>query len=182
MNELGLYIFFAGVTGVVLFFCNYCYPSRVERKTSESKSLKKMKKNLLFIAFVSLSVTFLSCERSPFATTIEFQGQVFYGVISSTETNTIEVRGPLKDARVVLVGTSAETTTNEKGEYVLRVEVFRRFHTPAYENYTLEASGTSSSSYPTGKYISQRITVQGRPGDIIKVRDFLLYKHQEEVN
>ncbi len=130
----------------------------------------------LFLLLCILS--FYSCDRIPFVTTVEFRGKVYYG--RETADGKVVVLGPLSNASVVLIGSGFRTTTDAKGKYTLEANVPRRFNTPSYEIYTLEASGTSDPHiYPEGNYISAQIDVDGRPGDVIHVRDFLLYRHKK---
>lgn len=115
----------------------------------------------------------------PFAP-IVFNGKVYYGT-ESEDNDKVIVLGPLEGARVVCINTNVSATTNNSGEWTLTVNAPRQFIGNNYDEFILEASGTSSPSvYPSGNYISQRMTVRARPGDNVQVRDFLLYKHKEE--
>ncbi|MEW6556198.1 MAG: hypothetical protein AB1349_02460 [Elusimicrobiota bacterium] len=134
---------------------------------------------LLPTSYFLLPVFFAGCERSPFEDTVEFVGKVYYG--TETSDGKIRVLGALSNARVIALGYSGSDTTDPNGKYTLTIKAVRTFKgDPLAEAYTLEASGSSAPSvYPQGNYISEQITVYGRPGDTIQVRDFILYKHKE---
>ncbi|HAX60964.1 MAG TPA: hypothetical protein DCX95_00160 [Elusimicrobia bacterium] len=142
--------------------------------------LKSLGQWILILIFNFLPLTcliFIGCERSPFENTVEFVGKVYYGTENSD--GKITVLGPLPNARVIAAGYNGSATTDSSGKYTLEIKAHRRF-SGSSDEYTLEASGTSAPDiYPTANYVSEQITVYGRPGDTIKVRDFLLYKHKE---
>ena len=133
---------------------------------------------LLPFTFYLLPILFTGCERG-FKRSVEFSGKVYYGTESSD--GKITVLGPLPNARVIAIGYSGSATTGSDGKYSLTVKAVRTWRgDPQSESYILEASGTSSPSvYPQGNYVSEQITVYGKPGDAIDVRDFILYKHKE---
>jgi len=132
------------------------------------------------IYLIFIASFFVGCGSS-LETTIEFKGRVYYGYDAGE--SKIGVLGPLNNAKVIAIGHPEFATTgnNNKGEYTLTIKTSRKFNNVNGDQYILEASGTAFPSiYPQGNYVSEQITVYGKPGDTIQVRDFIVFKHKIE--
>jgi|GEM_PF-4112016 hypothetical protein len=110
------------------------------------------------------------CSRPPAAVSMEFRGRVLYGVENSS--GTLIVLGVLPGARVILMNDNTSVVTDASGNYSMAASVPRSFVSNNVEQYTLEAVAPV-----TWAGTSQRQGVTGRPGDIIYVRDFILFRH-----
>ncbi|MFH0948281.1 MAG: hypothetical protein V1833_04700 [Elusimicrobiota bacterium] len=130
---------------------------------------------------LGLYTVFTGCQRnSTFEDTITFKGNVFHGhfdVDSSSQTVLI-VDGYLSNANVLAEGFPDTAKTATDGSYTLSVKTVRTFKGLDYDAYTLKASASGYQSSKPGS--DEKITTSGKPGDIITVRDFVLYKHTEE--
>ena len=132
-----------------------------------------MKKTIAALTFpvAAVVVIFLQgCSRPPAAISMEFRGRVLYGVENSG--GTLAVLGALPGARVILLGDNTSAITDASGNYTMTASVPRSFTGNNVEQYTLEAVAPD-----VWAGTSQRQGVTGRPGDIIYVRDFILFKH-----
>jgi len=130
----------------------------------------------LYLAFAACF--FVGCGSS-LETDIEFKGKVYYGYDAGQ--SQIGLLGPSANSRVIAVGYPEYATTDSQGRYTLTVKSTRKYNNILGDQYILEASGTSSPSvYPQGNYVSQQITVYGKPGNTVQVRDFVIYEHKKD--
>ena len=134
----------------------------------------------LYLAFAACF--FVGCGSS-LETETEFKGQVYYGY---KEGSLIAIWGPLPNARVIVLGHEEYATTDSAGRYTLTIKTTRKFLGNDYDEYILEASGvaantpTITSIYPNAKFASEQITVRGKPGETVYVRDFMVTDHKTE--
>lgn len=139
-----------------------------------------MKKLIMILCFAGAAWLIAGCGRT-LNTSVEFKGNVYYGYEPEGSDGKIAVLGPLARAKVSVRGQEEYAVTDSMGRYTLSIKTHRKFETAGYDTYILEASGTSSPSiYPQAQYLGEVITVHGRPGDTIQVRDFILMSHKIE--
>jgi hypothetical protein len=129
-------------------------------------------KNLLFYCSI---VTFLliatGCDRnSTFNDTVVFEGHVYYGHMDQT-TNLLVIDAAAAGAVITCNSYSESVKSADDGSYSLTIKGARGFQGIDTETYTLQASYKGQD---------EKITVAGKPGDTIKVRDFIVYTHTSE--
>ena len=143
--------------------------------------IKNMKK-LIPIYLIFVACFFVGCGNS-MDTEIEFKGQVYYGF---KDQSMIAIWGPLPNARVMALGHSEYATTDSNGRYTLTVKTVRKFFRNDYDEYVLQASGVAASNpaiiniFPNAKFANEQITVRGKPGETVYVRDFMVTDHEIE--
>lgn len=126
-------------------------------------------RNILFICGCIIICS--ACQRnSTTANTITFNGYVNAGHTDTT-TNVLVIDARLANAVVTCDGFPGSATTASDGSYSLNVQSVRLFQGQNADTFTLHANSSGRD---------EKITASGKPGDTIKVRDFVLYKHTEE--
>jgi hypothetical protein len=117
---------------------------------------------LLLIAMAS------GCQRnSTFQNTVVFEGRVYSGAMNTT-TNVLTVGSPVQGAVVTCENYPGSAKTASDGSYSLTISAVRGFSGINTETYTLQASYQG---------LDETITANGKPGDTISVRDFVVYQH-----
>ncbi|MBN1824415.1 MAG: hypothetical protein JW803_08860 [Endomicrobiales bacterium] len=120
---------------------------------------------LLFAAILA------GCERnSTFSNSITFEGKVYLGQMDTTK-NILIVYAPLQNATVTCDNFPEKAKTASDGSYSLSVKTVRTFRGNDSDTYTIQAF------YSGG---DESITVTGKPGDTVTVRDFIIYEHTTE--
>ena len=125
------------------------------------------------VAVIVLAAGLCACQRnSTTEQTVSFQGTVYNGHQDPT-TSLIINDGVCTNAVVTCTNFPASTKTGVAGTYVLSVSTVRTFSAPNADSYGVQASANG---------MDETVTVFGKPGETIHVRDMILYKHTTEGN
>jgi hypothetical protein len=120
------------------------------------------------IVVLLLVVGILGCNRnSTFQNSVTFTGKVSYGHMDTT-TSVLTKDGSAQGAVVTCNNYSDSAKAANDGSYSLNVQSVRTFSGVNSDSFTLQASWNGAD---------ETITVYGKPGDTISVREFILYKH-----
>ena len=146
-------------------------------------------KKLIPIYLIFSACFFVGCGSS-LETEIDFKGQVYYGYKDTSSSGggsgQVSIWGPLPNARVMALGHSEYATTDPEGRYTLTIKTVRKFLGNDYDEYILQASGVAANTptvitkWPNAKFANEQITVRGKPGDTVYVRDFMVTDHETE--
>jgi len=130
-------------------------------------------KNIIFILICAIIPLLMAtaCDRnSTFEDQLTFEGHVYYGHIDQI-TNLLVVDGAAAGATVTCSNYAESAKAASDGSYSLTIKGVRGFQGIDTETYSLQASFNGGD---------EKITVNGKPGDTIKARDFIIYKHTTE--
>jgi hypothetical protein len=125
------------------------------------------------VAAILFVAGFSACQRN--ATTeqsVSFNGIVYNGHQDPT-TSLIINDGLCANAVVSCNNYPSSTKTNASGAYNLTVSAVRTFSAPNADSYSVQASANGKD---------ETVTVYGKPGDSIHVRDIILYQHTTGAN
>jgi len=129
-----------------------------------------IKQFLFGILFTAVSCFFFagcSKDNSTVQNSITFKGKVWVGHMDTT-TNILIADGLVKDAVISCTNYPGSVKTGNDGSYSLDVQAVRTFSGPNSDTYTLQASYNGYDA---------TMSVFGKPGDTIDVKDFVLYQH-----
>lgn len=111
------------------------------------------------------------CERnSTFSDSVTFQSHVYFGHMDQTK-NVLVPDGPAAGAVVTCENYSDSAKAASDGSYSLTVKGVRGYKGIDTETYSLKASFYGGD---------EKVTAYAKPGDTIKVRDFIIYQHTSE--
>jgi len=126
---------------------------------------------LCICLFAVFFLLLFSCQRnSTLSDSVTFKGAVNYGVLNSS--GNIVYLGAASSAKVVCSGFSEYATSGSDGSYTLTVNANRQFTANNADNYTLRAFDKYGAD--------ETVSASGKPGDVVSVRSFILYKHTAE--
>ncbi len=120
------------------------------------------------IVFLLLIAGILGCDRnSTFQNTVTFEGRVWQGIIDPTTKNVTPV-SLVQGAVVACENYPGSSKTASDGTYSLTITAVRGFAGMNTDTYSLVASYNG---------FDETLTALGKPGDTIKVKDFVVYQH-----
>ncbi|MDA3792708.1 MAG: hypothetical protein PF545_03500 [Elusimicrobia bacterium] len=133
----------------------------------------RLTRNIYFLLIPVL--LFAGCSRQP----VILKGKVYYG---EKNADGILVKGPLEGAKVKEEEHDSTVTTSADGSFLLEIKVPRTIGYASNRTFTVEAWGDVPSSLNPSvtTTANEEITVKARPGESVEMRNFLLYRHEEE--
>jgi hypothetical protein len=147
------------------------YSRRNTGTTGGPERTTKRDRHILSFVFCLLALAGTGCGRNATVKdSITFQGSVLHAHTDQT-TDALVNDGPADGALVSCDGFPETVRTDSAGSYNLTVRGVRRFTGLNADTFVLRSSNGVTD---------ETITVAGKPGDTVRVRDFVLHQHAEE--
>jgi len=131
-------------------------------------SIKYFSGRFCGVVVFSLLVLFAGCDRnSTTQNKVSFEGRVWVGHLDAT-TKAVVIDNLVQGAVVTCENYPGSAKTGSDGSFSLTIQAVRGFSGINSDTYTLQASYNGYDETMTG---------YGKPGDTIKVKDFVVYQH-----